>query len=397
MRRVLGAILLSLVLATSGAQVAAAPDGSASSSAQVSRRVLGYYVPYDATSWVSLEQQAHLIDVLAAQWATIDACGRLTTQDNQTIKQFAKSRGMQILPSAASFSGWLAKRILTDPEASARALTEIVDYVVAEGYDGFDFDLEGVWPEDRAPYTAFVTRLAQALHDRGKILAIAIPSKTSDTTDGWAGAYDYAALGAQADLITIMSYDYHGPWSAPGPIAPYNWVEQTAAFATSQIPPEKVRLGIAFYGNNWNTTSGGSRYVGYPEAELLSQRYGAPIVLDPTHRSETLRYRAPTGEQPPAPPAVPALQHEITQRQPPACPITEPPAPTPTGPPATPRPTPQPGAMQDHEVWIEGPQSAEARLALADRVRAGGVATWRLGQEGPAMWAVFDRWRRGEL
>jgi len=379
-----------------GAQAWTALDGSAAS-AQSNRRVLGYYVPYDAGSWASLEAQAQFIDVVAAQWASIDACGRLTTNDNQTIKQFARSRGMQIIPSAASFSGWLAHRILTDRETSDRTLTEIVDYVLAEGYDGFDFDLEGALPEDRAAYTAFVTRLAQALHDRGKILAIAIPSKQSDNTDGWSGAYDYAALGAQADLITIMAYDYSGPWSGPGAIAPYDWVEQTAAFATSQIPPEKVRLGLAFYGNDWNTTSGSSRYVGYPEAELLSQRYGAPISLDPSSRSETLRYRAPTGEAPPAPATIPAPQHEITQRTPPACPITEPPAPTPTGPPATPRPTPPPSPMQDHEVWIEGPGSAAARLTLADRVRAGGVATWRLGQEGPAMWSVLDRWRRGEL
>ena len=240
----------------------ATPGRLGASSAASNRRVLGYYVTYDPTSWASLESQAHLIDIVAVRWVTIDACGRLTSSDDQTLKQFARSRGIQVFPSLGTFSGWLNHRLLTDDETSARALAEIVDYVVGEGYDGFDLDLEGVRPDDRAAYTAFVARLGTALHERGKLLALAVPAKTADTTTGWGGAFDYAALGAHADLVTIMAYEYHGSWGEPGPIAPYDWVEQVAAFATSQIPPEKVLLGLAFYGFDWNTTSGGARYLG---------------------------------------------------------------------------------------------------------------------------------------
>ena len=37
------------------------------------RRVLGYYVPYDPTSWATLEAHADALDDVAAQWVTIDA------------------------------------------------------------------------------------------------------------------------------------------------------------------------------------------------------------------------------------------------------------------------------------------------------------------------------------
>src|SRR5205823_1595270 len=126
----------------------------------------------------------------------------------------------------------------------------------AEGYDGFDLDLEAVEPQDRSAYSAFVAALGAALHERNKALTLAVPAKTRDVTTGWAGAYDYAALGGQADLITIMTYDYHGPWSGPGSVAPYDWVEQVLTFAASQVPPRKVLLGLAFYGYDWNATSG---------------------------------------------------------------------------------------------------------------------------------------------
>jgi spore germination protein len=210
-------------------------------------------------------------------------------------------------------------------------------------------------------------------------------------TTGWAGAYDYAALAPHADLITIMAYEYHGAWGSSGPVAPYDWVDQVLAFATSQMPAEKVLLGLAFYGYDWNTTSGGARSLGYHQAARLAEQYQVPIALDPATRSATFRYRAPAGD--PVPTAVPLsrLQHEISERAAPPCPVARPTA-TPT---PTPRPTPVPGAIQDHEVWLEESASAAARLELASRYQVGGVATWRLGHEDPRVWAVLQQWRHG--
>jgi spore germination protein YaaH len=368
-------------------RVADLAPGAAEGGERVDRRILGYYVSYDPASWASLEAQAASIDVVAVQWVTIDACGRLASRDDQTLKQFARSRGIRVFPSLLTFSGWLNHRLLTDDETSARAVGEIVEYVVSEGYDGFDLDLEGVRPEDRAAYTGFVGRLAAALRDRGKALALAVPGKTADTTTGWGGAFDYAALGVHADLITVMAYEYRGPWSGPGSVAPYDWVDQVLAFATSQIPPDKVLLGLAFYGYDWNTTSGGARYLGYPEVAALGERYGGALVPDPETGSTTFRYRAPGGERPPAGPAPPAPTHEITIREPPPCPVVDP-TPTPAA-----RPTPVPEGIQEHEVWLEGSASAAARLGLAERYRTGGVAAWRLGHEEPSVWELLGPWR----
>jgi spore germination protein len=395
MRWPIWAIVLMLVLIATRppapATALAGPDGAAASAAGAGRRLLGYYVPYDPASWISLESQAQSIDIVAAQWVTIDGCGRLASRDDQTLKHFARARGMQVLPSLLTLSGWLNHRLLTDDETSARAITGIVDYVLEEGYDGFDLDLEAIRPDDREAYTAFVARLGAALRERGKVLALAVPAKATDTATGWAGAYDYAALGQHADLITIMAYEFHGAWGGPGPVAPFDGVERVLAFATSQISPEKVLLGLAFYGYDWNITSGGARYLGYPEVAALSERYGVSLTQDPQSRSATVRYRAPGGEQSPAPAKPPALKHEITTREPPACSVTDPaPAPQPT-----PRPTPAPEAMQDHEIWLEDSISAAARLVLAEQYQTGGVATWRLGHEDPSIWAVVERWRSG--
>lgn len=393
MRHRAWAIVLASILLTIGSSLPAlALPGSNADTMKSGRRVLGYYVPYDSTSWATLETQAHLIDIVAVQWVTIDGCGRLTSEDNQTLKRFAQTNGIAVYPTLLTNSGWLNQRILTDDETSARAISEIVSYVLAEGYDGFDLDLEAVRPDDRDAYTAFVARLAAALRDQGKPLALAIPAKSSDTRTGWAGAYDYAALGKHADLITVMAYEFHGAWGGPGPVAPYDGVEKTLAYATSQIPPEKVLLGVASYGYDWNTTSGGARYLGHPEVAALGERHGVSLAIDPVSRSATLRYQAPAGEKPPVASRPPTPKHEITKREPSPCAVTAPaPAPTPTS-----RPTPAPEAMQEHEIWLEESTSVEARLPLVDQYRAGGVATWRLGHEDAPTWTVLERWRDNE-
>jgi spore germination protein YaaH len=353
------------------------------------RLVLGYYVPYDPTSWESLQQQAQPLDAVGAQWVTVDPCGGLTSQDDQTLKQLARARGVAVFPSLLTTTRWLNHQLLTDEAAAANAVDQIASYVTEEDYEGFDLDLENVDPADRAPYSAFVARLADALHARGKWLALALPAKASDLTTGWAGAYDYAALGGLADLVTIMTYDEHGAWGAPGPVASYPWVDRVIAFTTSQIPPDKVLVGLAFYGYDWNTTTGAVKSLSYAQAARSAAYHGVPISLDPSTKSATFRYQALVGDVPPAPPRSPKPNNTITSRTPPPCGVVGPP-PTPT---PTPRPTSPPGTVESHEVWLEESASAAARLTIADRYGAGGVAAWRVGLEDPQVWSIFQQWR----
>ena len=365
------------------------------SGAPVVRRplVLGYYVPYDTTSWASFQANASHLDFLATQTVTVDACGGIGTRDDQDLKDLAHTQGVRVLPSLLTSSGWLNHQLLADDGAAANAASEIVGYVLAEGYDGFDLDLEGVYADDRDLLSAFVARVADGLHANGKLLTLAIPAKDRDVTTGWAGPYDYAALGQAADLVTVMTYEYHGPFSAPGSIAPYDWVSRVAAFATSQMPPEKVLLGVAFYGYDWNLTSGGARTLGYAQAAELSSRYGVGIGFDPATQTETFGFQAPAGDPAPAWPRPPRPQHLVTQRTPDSCPV-EPPPPRPS---PTPRPVPPPDTVEDHEVWFEGDGSAQARLGLAAQDHLGGVATWRLGLEDPGVWSLFDAFRSAAI
>jgi spore germination protein len=380
MRRLVFRLLVALMCLPAPASLASA--ASAASAAAPQRTVLGYYVPYDPTSWNSLQSHADALDFVAAQWVGVDACGGLTSHDDQTLKQFAAEHDVKILPSLLAGGATLSHALLADPDVAARFTQNIVDYTLQENYAGFDLDLEAVASDDRDALTAFVSQTAGALHSRGKLLALALPAKERDVTVGWSGAYDYAALGAEADLITIMAYEAHGPFSGPGSVSPYPWVDRVLAFVSQQIDPDKVLLGLAAYGYDWNTTSGGARPIGYVQAAALAARYATPIELDPTSRTATFSYENLAGDSLPVVAAAsPGAAHNINVRTPPACDAPLPPASQPT-----PRPAPDAGSPQSHAVWIEDSASVLVRTQLADSYGLRGIATWRLGLEDPRVW-----------
>ena len=351
------------------------------------RIVLAYYVPYDSTSWASLEAHADQIDYVVTQTISVDLCAGLATQDDRTLLAFAQARGVRVLPSLFTFSQAINHRLLTDPATTARTVQTLVDYVAAEGYAGLDIDLEDIAPADRAAFTAFVGRLADALHARGKLLTMAVAPKARETTAGLAAAYDYAALGRHVDLMTVMTYDYSWAGGPPGAIAPYAWVDQVIGYATGQVPPHKVLLGVGFYGYDWNVTSGGrARALRYPQAAALAARYGTHIGFDPALGAATFAYIGHAGDPPVPDPRPPFPAHDIRHRAPPACTV-----PTPTPAPAR---GPSWTIAGQHVIWIEDARSFAGRLALADRHHTGGIGAWRLGQEDPAIWAAIAAWRR---
>ncbi|MCL5263832.1 MAG: glycosyl hydrolase family 18 protein [Chloroflexi bacterium] len=398
-----GATSTAAPVAATATATAASPKNPAPTSRQITaptparrqgENLLAYYVPYDPTSWASFQANADTIDYVAPQWVSVDACGNVGSGDDRTLIAFARSKGVRILPSLLTGNGDLNHRLLTDPATSARLAQQIVAYVVEEGYDGLDLDLEGVLATDRQAYTAFVKRLSTALHEQGKLLSVAIPAKASDVTTGWAGPYEYAAIAPYVDLAMIMTYEYSSPTGRPGSTAPYNWMDRVMGYVASQIPPEKVLMGVAFYGYDWNTTNPGerARALRHPQAAAIAAKFGATINLDPVTRSATFSYTLKRGDVMPADPKLPPLNHDISVRTRPACSVSSPtPAPRPT---TSPRPTATPSPQQEHVVWLEDARSVAARIEIASRYGVKGIGTWRLGQEDPAVWQRVAEWRQ---
>jgi len=94
--------------------------------------------------------------------------------------------------------------LLDSPGAQQENIAQLVNRAYGSGYAGINLDYQGVQPGQRSAFTAFVEKLAGALHEDGLDLAITL--ETPVLLDGkWDTAgQDWVALGKIADEVYVQ-------------------------------------------------------------------------------------------------------------------------------------------------------------------------------------------------
>jgi len=141
------------------------------------------------------------------------------------------------------------KNFLANPQDRPILIDKIVSYVLDNGFDGVDVDLE--WQYVTAGYSDFVIELSNALKAESKGITAAYPSETR-----------YSLITEEAlnalDFINLMVYDYTGPWNpSPGQHSSYDHAKQGINFwkNTVGINPSKLTLGVPFYGYDFQNST----------------------------------------------------------------------------------------------------------------------------------------------
>ncbi|MGH3771679.1 MAG: glycosyl hydrolase family 18 protein [Pseudonocardiaceae bacterium] len=256
--------------------------------------------------------------------------------------------GVPLVPTIANVTNghWAYEPVaamLHDPAAMTRHVGDVVALVQREGYAGIDIDYEDLRTADREVFTTFVTRLADALHDKNKLLSIAVFAKTTDAGEDQRNvAQDYAAIGKAADEIRLMAYDYHWAASTPGPVAPITWVRQVLDYAKTQVPATKIVLGVPVSGYDWvDGADGQSEVVTWLQCFGRTRAFRATLRYDRLSQSPSFRYTDAQARQ--------------------------------------------------HEVWFENAESTAAKLDAAKAAGIRGVYLWMIGGEDDRTWATLHK------
>lgn len=305
--------------------------------------VLGYYPENyqgDKSALTSLQSHYRSLTDLAAFAYTIDSSGQISGRHFSEGMTFAKQKGIKTYALVhnlinGKFDREIARQVLTSPTARQNAANNILALLKKHSYSGVHLDLENVAPENRKALTQFVSEVKNKLVPAGYKVSIAVPAKTSDSPKSdWIGAFDYAALGSLADEIAIMTYDEHYLGGEPGPVASCPWVEKVIKYATSQIPNNKILLGIATYGYEWGS-NGSTRALSYPRISSLLNSYKLEAVWNPQFGVPQFSYQ----------------KEGVT-----------------------------------YQVWFENSHSAKLKFLLVNQYGLKGIAIWRLGYEDPELW-----------
>jgi hypothetical protein len=204
---------------------------------------------------------------------------------------------------------------------------------------GITLDFEGVSPEDRENFSAFVQALAGELHAANQILAVTVPATDGNPASRWSAGFDDAAIGAAADRVIVMAYAYRTASGSPGPISPEPWVENVSAYALSKVPRDRLILGLGVWGYDWNLDQPGA---------ATALRYADVVDRIAAH---------PGQQQYDQLDAAPSFSYRVDG--------------------------------QRHQIWYENAASVATKLAIGRSSDLAGVAVWRLGQEAPDVWSAL--------
>lgn len=308
--------------------------------------VLAYYT---ADSETSLRQYSDRFNRLATDTLNTDAAGNLVGFVPEPALQQADRAGMESYALVSNYgeNGWdadIARRVLNEPPAKIRLIRNMLETVRTHDYAGINIDFEEVRPEDRAALSRFVRDTAREMRKFGKKTMVSVPAKSEDDPDnGWSGAFDYEALGREADLIQVMTYDEHGLWSEPGSSAGLAWMESSLKFAVSEVEPSKLLAGIPAYGNDWNLSDPqdeSGAMLKWTEARRIVRMLGNPGTRDARSLSMRLPYTAPGGDK--------------------------------------------------HVLWYEDAYSVKLKARLAVKYRLAGLSVYALGMEDETFWTALQ-------
>lgn len=183
------------------------------------------------------------------------------------------------------FSNTLIHQMLANATAQSNLVQSVLNKIMEKGYSGADIDFEYIFSEDREIFASFVADMTRTLNEYGYQVSVALAPKTSANQKGllYEGK-DYRLLGAAANKVLLMTYEWGYTYSEPMAVAPINKVREVVEYALTEIPVEKITMGIPNYGYDWplpyekGVTR--ARTIGCVEAVRLAVEKQSEILFD---------------------------------------------------------------------------------------------------------------------
>lgn len=242
------------------------------------------------------------------------------------------------------FNNYLVKLVVQDQQMQDRLIENLLNTVQMQGYAGVDVDFEYILPEDKQGYGEFVGNLRAAMNAQGYQVSVALAPKTHAEQKGLLyEGMDYRLLGENADYVFLMTYEWGYTYGPPMAVAPLNKVQEVADYAVTEIPQEKIMLGVPNYAYDWKLPF----QAGISAAELIGN---VEAVQRAAYRAEEILFDS-TAQSP-----------HFTYWE----------------------------GEEQHEVWFEDVRSIKAKLQLASDYGLRGVGYWNLMRPFRANWLLLN-------
>ncbi len=205
--------------------------------------------------------EAGALDEVSADWLQSRADGSVVAPRLDTdFIAAAKRKDCRVFVTLTdynetqhTFDPAISEAVLESPASRRRYAQTVAARCRDHDVAGVDVDWEAVKGKRRDAYSAFVEDLAERLRADDRLIAVDVYPKLTEP-GGWDAprAQDWARLGSAVDQFRVMTYNFSGSWSDPGPRSPPEWMDRVVAFAETQVAPRRIVMGLGLYGREWH-------------------------------------------------------------------------------------------------------------------------------------------------
>lgn len=305
---------------------------------------VGFYVNWDDSSLASLQQNINALDWVVPEWIRLSGNENspLTLDIDQKALALIQTEkpDIRILPLIQNYTNehWdssVIAKALASPAAKQKLIAAILKTIDEYKFGGVTIDIEDVPAESQMRLFDFIRELHAQLHQRGLLLAQAVPFDNPD--------WNYRAYAAENDYLMLMAYDQHWSTGEAGPIAAQGWYDSTLKKRLAELSPAKTIVCFGNYGYDW--------VKGEKEAEDISFQQAVLAAGESLDDMSEIKFET-SGDQNP--------HFSYTEDD-----------------------------GKDHTIWFLDAVTAFNQIRTARNYRVGGLALWRLGSEDPSLWKVF--------
>lgn len=253
------------------------------------RRVVGFYVPWDAQSRAAFALHVNDVTVFAPQWINLSgppgAFDIVPDEAAQAILRGAR-RAPKVMPLItnahdAQWDARAADAVILDPGARASFVAALAQAAQARGFAGYILDFENLSPQGTAAYPGLVAALKAALAPQGGAVWVTAPLLAEPAA--------LRSLRSVADLTVVMAYDQCWTGSTPGPIAGLDWLAAGLASHRAVRRPATMLVALGSYAYDW-PDGGPAKVLSVTAAEELARAHEVTIVRASPSMNATFVY-----------------------------------------------------------------------------------------------------------
>ena len=234
--------------------------------------------------------------------------------------------------------------LLLNEEYQNNQIENILKILKERGYYGLNLSLQYMSISNLKYYESYFKKVVERLNSEGyPVFLTVVPELPTNQNNVDFEKIDYSILDQLAYNIIFMSYEWATKITPPSPISSYNVNSAFLNYILQYIPPEKIILGIATIGYDWELpfVPGLSNVnsISLKNVYNLARDVGGDIKYDEVSQS-------------------PYFSYSINKVQ--------------------------------HIVWFINSKSINASLELVSQYNLSGISIWNITIFNPELWLIIN-------